>query len=274
MSKNILVTVSGGRTSAFMAKFIKERYCNDNLLFVFANTGKESEKTLEFIEKCDKEFELNLVWVEAEINNSKGIGTNYKLVDFKTASRNGEPFKNAIKKYGLPSKVYRHCTRELKEVPIHKYAKEYFGDKYLTAIGIRKDEAHRLSEKKNVIYPLAEMNIDERFIREWWKKQSFDLEIKDYEGNCDLCFQKSVRKRLTIIKENPKTAEWWIEMEDVFQKEYQNKFDMRGNLSVSDLVEMAKKPFKKAIDKQELRELNPSLFEIDLDYEESCFCSR
>jgi len=229
--RNILVTFSGGRTSAFMAKYIKERYCNDNILFVFANTGKEAEATLEFANKCDKEFELNLVWLEAEINPEKGIGTAYKIVDFETANRNGLPFRNAIKKYGLPSKVYRHCTRELKEVPIHKFAKE-------------------------------------------WKKQPFDLELKDYQGNCDLCFQKSVRKRLTIIKENPETSEWWIDMENQFAKEFQDKMDMRNNLSVLDLVEMAKQPFSKAIDKQELRDANPSLFEIELDYEESCFCSR
>lgn len=272
--RNILVTFSGGRTSAFMAKYIKERYCNDNLLFVFANTGKEAEATLEFANKCDKEFGLNLVWLEAEINQDKGIGTSYKIVDFETANRNGLPFKNAIRKYGLPSKVYRHCTRELKEVPIHKFAKDYFGSEYLTAIGIRKDEEHRLSPKKNVIYPLAEINIDERFIREWWKKQSFDLELKDYEGNCDLCFQKSVRKRLTIIKENPKTAEWWIDMENQFAREFQDKMDMMNNLSVSDLVEIAKQPFSKAIDKQEMRDMQPSLFELNLDYEESCFCSR
>lgn len=272
--RNILVTFSGGRTSAFMAKFIKERYCNDNLLFVFANTGKEAEATLIFADKCDKEFGLNLVWLEAKIQPEKGNGTEYNLVDFETANRNGLPFRNAIKKYGLPSKVYRHCTRELKEVPIHKFAREYFGSEYLTALGIRKDEEHRLSPKPNVIYPLAEINIDERFIREWWKKQPFDLELKDYQGNCDLCFQKSVRKRLTIIKENPHTAEWWIDMENQFAKDFQDKMDMRNNLSVSDLVEMAKQPFSKAIDKQEMRDMQPSLFELNLDYEESCFCSR
>lgn len=272
--RNLLVTFSGGRTSAFMAKFIKERYCDDNLLFVFANTGKEAEATLEFVQKCDKEFNLNLVWIEAKINVEKGIGTDYKIVDFETASRKGEPFRDAIRKYGLPSKVYRHCTRELKEVPIHKFAKEFFGCEYLTALGIRKDEEHRLSNKKGVIYPLAEINIDEKFIREWWRKQTFDLELKDYQGNCDLCFQKSVRKRLTILKENPETAEWWIEMEENYGKEFQDKMDMRNDLSITDLVEMAKQPFNKAIDKQELREMQPSLFELNLDYEESCFCSR
>lgn len=272
--RNILVTFSGGRTSAFMAKFIKERYCNDNLLFVFANTGKEAEATLEFANKCDKEFGLNLVWLEADINEEKGKGTNYKIVDFQTASRNGEPFEAVIKKYGLPSKLYRHCTRELKENPINKYAKEILGSDYVTALGIRADEKHRLKSDPKKIYPLAEIGVDELFIRGWWKKQPFDLELKDYQGNCDLCFQKSVRKRLTIIKENPETAEWWIDMENQFAKEFQDKMDMRNNLSVSDLVEMAKQPFSKAIDKQELRDSNPSLFELELDYEESCFCSR
>ena len=83
-----------------------------------------------------------------------------------------------------------------------------------------------------------------------------------------------MRKRLTIIKENPETSEWWIDMENQFAREFQDKMDMRNNISVSDLVEIAKQPFSKAIDKQEMRDMQPSLFELNLDYEESCFCSR
>ncbi|GJQ04626.1 phosphoadenosine phosphosulfate reductase domain-containing protein [Capnocytophaga canimorsus] len=67
--KNILITFSGGRTSAFMAVFCKERYKNDNLLFVFVNTGKERSETLDFVNQCDKYFNLNLVWLEADITN-------------------------------------------------------------------------------------------------------------------------------------------------------------------------------------------------------------
>ncbi len=179
--KPILVTFSGGRSSAFMAVFVKNYYPNHEKLFVFANTGKEREETLIFVDKCDKEFDLNLVWLEADVNEEKGKGTNYKIVDFETASRNGEPFESVIKKYGLPSKLYRHCTRELKEVPIHKYAKEILRKDYLTAVGIRADEKHRLKNNENIIYPLSELNVDELFIRNWWKKQNFDLELKDYE---------------------------------------------------------------------------------------------
>lgn len=272
---NRLITFSGGRTSAFMAIFCKEKYKDDNLLFVFANTGKEKKETLDFVNQCDKHFDLNIVWLEADINPQKGVGTNYKIVDYETASRNGEPFEKAIKKYGLPSKLYRHCTRELKEVPIHKFAKEHFRGGYLTALGIRADEPQRLNKnKKNVFYPLAEINVTEKFIREFWSKQPFDLKLKDYQGNCDLCFLKSKRKRMTIISEDKTISEWWTKMEQNHADESRPMFDVRGNVTIEQLVEMAQKPFCKAVDKHEERQQNKELFDFDLDIDFNCFCGN
>lgn len=274
--RNILISFSGGRTSAFMARFCKEYYKNDNLLFCFANTGKEREETLVFVDRCDKEFDLNVVWIEADVQIKKGIGTKYKIVDFGSASRDGEPFEDVIKKYGIPSKLYRHCTRELKEVPIHKFAKEYFkGEKYYTALGIRADEPKRLNNSDPMkIYPLAEININEEFIRNWWTKQSFDLGLKDYEGNCDGCFLKSLRKRMTIAIECPKTPNWWSRMEINYGTGRQPIFDVRNNLSYKHINELAKKPFKKVIDKKEERDAIPSLFDLKLDIEFNCYCAN
>ena len=139
-------------------------------------TRVEREETLEFVDKCDKHFNLGVVWIEADIKSGKGNGTDFKVVDFKTASRKGEPFKELIKKYGLPSKLYRHCTRELKETPLRKYAHKYFGHKkWQIALGIRADEPHRVNRnRKNTLYPLADINVDEKFIRTWWDKQPFE----------------------------------------------------------------------------------------------------
>ena len=82
--KNILCTISGGRTSGFMAVFLKERFPKENLLFCFANTGKENEETLIFLDKIDKEFNLGVIWLEAVTHEGKGNGTTYKEVNFKT----------------------------------------------------------------------------------------------------------------------------------------------------------------------------------------------
>ena len=65
--KLYVVMTSGGRTSMFLAKYIKENTKYKNVLFVFLNTGKEKEETLLFVEKCDKEFNLNVIWLEAKI---------------------------------------------------------------------------------------------------------------------------------------------------------------------------------------------------------------
>lgn len=274
--RDLFISFSGGRTSAFMAKLLQEhpKYKDHNKIFIFANTGKEDEKTLEFINRCDKELNLNLVWIEADVPIEKGKGTNYKVVTFDTASRNGEPFEDVIKKFGLPSKVYRHCTRDLKEIPMHKYARDVFGHKdYLTAIGIRADEKHRLGNKPNIIYPLAEIGIDEVIVRDWWSRQDFDLELKDYQGNCDLCFLKSTRKKLTLISENPNSAIWWKEMEDKYSdNDFRIMFDVYRGDSIDNLIERAKQPFRKAIDKKELRDSQISIDDPNMDLEFDCFC--
>jgi hypothetical protein len=272
--EKILVSFSGGRTSAFMCKLILEhpKYKHFQKLFVFANTGKEREETLNFVDQVDKEFNLGLVWVEAEIPPTKGEGTNFRIVDFESASRKGEPFETLIQKFGLPSKYYRHCTRDLKEIPIHKYTKSIFGKEYLTAIGIRADEKHRLGPDPKKVYPLADIGIDEQIVRNFWERQSFDLELKDYEGNCDLCFLKSNRKKLTLISENPNVVDWWNKMELKYGNEKQSKFAADRGTTISDLVELAKNDFRKAIDKHELRKEQASLFDSEMDLEFDCFC--
>lgn len=234
----ILCTVSGGRTSAFMAIYLRTLYPERKILFVFANTGKEKEETLIFIKKLDEKWKLGIVWVEAKVTMEKGVGTTYKLVDFETASRNGQPFEIVIKKYGLPSKLFRHCTRELKEAPIHKYAKKILGKDYLTATGIRADEKHRISKKDNYIHPLADMNFNQDFIDDYWANQDFNLMLNKHEGNCDFCFLKSKKKRVTLLKEGL-NVDWWKRMEETYGSEMQPMFDVRNGDTIEDLVKLA-----------------------------------
>lgn len=273
--KLLVCTFSGGRTSAFMGQFINNysKYDEFDKVFIFANTGKEKQETLDFINKCDIEWGLNVVWLEAKVIHEKGKGTNYKIVDYETASRNGEPFEDIINKYNIPSAFGSKCTSELKTRPLNKYVKSLGYKEVYTAMGIRYDERHRMSneaKKNNVIYPLIhDVKVDKKFIRSWWDKQPFDLQLKDYEGNCDLCFKKSIKKRLTIIKENPKVADWWQKMEEKYGTEdVVPRFDLRANISISQLVEMSKKPFTKAEDLHELDKNQCSLFDISTD----CFC--
>ena len=58
---------------------------------VYANTGQEHPKTLEFIHNCEKHYGWNVTWLEAKINPEPRKGTRYNEVDFVTASLTGEP---------------------------------------------------------------------------------------------------------------------------------------------------------------------------------------
>ena len=57
MKKKLLVSFSGGETSAFMAQWLwKHKQDEYEMLFVFANTGQEKEETLQFVDKCENEI--------------------------------------------------------------------------------------------------------------------------------------------------------------------------------------------------------------------------
>ena len=62
--KKQVCSFSGGRTSAYMTYWMLNEWKDRDkyeMIVVFANTGKEREETLDFVEKCDKAFGFNVV---------------------------------------------------------------------------------------------------------------------------------------------------------------------------------------------------------------------
>jgi hypothetical protein len=222
--KKLLVSFSGGETSAYMAQWLWNHKRDEfDMVFVFANTGQENEETLLFVEKCSKQFGFPVHWVEAVVHHGKRKGTTHKVVDFKTASRKGEPFEEIITKYGIPNQSFPHCTREIKLNPITSFTKEYFRTrKYYTAIGIRIDEADRMNSKakeRRLIYPLISKDyipMTKPKINFWWKQQPFRLQLKGYQGNCKTCWKKSDKKLFLIANENPE----WFEFMEMMEHKY------------------------------------------------------
>lgn len=265
MKDKLLISFSGGRTSAFMTRWLLQNMKDKfDMLVVFANTGKEREETLRFVDECDTRFELDLVWIEAVTHYEKGKGVSARVVDYNSASRNGEPFEAFIKKHGIPNIGAPKCSRELKACAIRAYARSIGWKRYYTAIGIRADEKQRINietmKRQRILYPLATwLNITKSDINLFWSKQGFDLQLKSYEGNCDLCWKKSLRKLMTIVSENPHLTEWWRTMEQRYENfipasslhNLKIKTPLRfyrDNMSVDDILYDASFDFDPAID--------------------------
>lgn len=236
----ILVSFSGGKTSGYMSHLIKERWSDQHeLKFVFANTGQEREETLEFVKQCDEHFGLDLIWVEAVVHEDR-TGSTHKVVDFDSASRNGEPFEKVIEKYGIPNKSYPHCTRELKANPIRDYSKSIGWNDCVMAIGIRADEPNRIGTDPKFIYPLHDWMIDKIDVNNFWERMPFNLRLMEHQGNCAWCWKKSDRKLMMLIQERSNIFEFPRRMESQYGLSGHNldgtrRVFFRGNRSTDDL---------------------------------------
>ena len=225
----LLVSVSGGATSMYMGHMIDTHMSDTHeLLYVFANTGQENDETLDFMHRCQEALDLNVVWVEAVVKDGR-VGTGHKVVDYETATRSGDwrkkvtPFEEMIQKYGIPNKSFSHCTRELKERPIHSYVKSVWGKgkkKYATAIGIRTDESRRAHENPHYefVYPLIDMfPSDLHDVADFWDSHpNLKLNLKPYQGNCRTCWKKSNNKLCTLIEEEPEQFDFNRSMEEKY----------------------------------------------------------
>lgn len=284
MKRKLVVSFSSGESSAFMAQWCMAKWCKDNLdseyemLFIIANTGEENEKSLVFADRCDKYWNMGLVWVEAEVNFGQRKSSTAKVVSFETASRNGEPFEAMIQKYGIPNQQFPHCTRELKTSVIKAYLRQIGWRGYYTAIGYRSDEIDRVNKdykKLRHIYPLISLvpmtKID---INKFWRDMTFRVELKQYEDNCKVCWKKTLRKLLTIAKNNPERFDNFKKWEEKYEnytpvtRKANNapyRFNRKG-MSVNEILELSKLPFEEYRDERTVYVYkNDKLNDIDLD---------
>lgn len=245
MKEKYQISFSGGRTSAYMTKMLIDNLSDKyEFIVTFANTGLEDEKTLEFVNNCDNNFGFNTVWLESDVFHGERKGTGFKVVNFETASRNGEPFEDVVKKYGIPNPAFLHCTRELKLAPMRSYLKSLgiHHTSIKTAIGIRNDEKRRVSKQagvNNIEYPLIDIwPVDKQDVLDFWEDQEFDLGLDEWDGNCKGCFKKSFHKIFKQLDKDPSLLEFHKRMEKLYptvgnSETYTggNRVFFRGNLS-------------------------------------------
>ena len=217
------ISFSGGRTSAYMLWRVLQSNGGlpEEAIVCFANTGKEDEATLRFVKDCSVNWNVPITWLE--FRDTEEL---FEIVDFDSASRDGEPFEALIRKRNyLPNPVTRFCTSELKIRPIGRYllslgmADTKTEAENMSMIGMRADEQRRAAkiEDKSRI-PLVTAGVTKEDVGAFWRSQPFDLGLPNnngvtMHGNCDLCFLKGGAQVLSLITEKPERAVWWAKME-------------------------------------------------------------
>tara|TARA_R100001463_G_scaffold7843_3_gene24691 strand:+ start:1053 stop:1889 length:837 start_codon:yes stop_codon:yes gene_type:complete len=249
-----LISFSGGRTSAFMLWNILQAHGGvlpDDIYVTFANTGKEAPETLDFVHEVEQKWGVKIYWLELYFGEERPVYRT-KIVDYETASRNGEPFEALLdrRKY-LPNPVTRFCTSELKIKVMSRFMRKLQGYKnWYNVIGLRYDEPRRVAsalkqyEAWTNITPMNDAKHTVEDVSEFWRKQNFDLKLtnangKTPAGNCDLCFLKGMDTTISILKERPEMADWWIKQEQKFG-DHQGATFRKDRPNYINLVEISK----------------------------------
>ncbi|MBL8680151.1 MAG: phosphoadenosine phosphosulfate reductase family protein [Myxococcales bacterium] len=199
-----LISFSGGRTSAYLLHRILQRGLRNDVHVVFADTGKERSETYDFVHECAARWSVQVHWVRRP--SPEGV----------------LPFEQLITDRGyLPNPIMRMCTTELKIRPMKRFMLDRGYEEWTMVLGIRADEPLRAAkllaptkERWDHRLPLYRAGITEAHVMKFWSTQPFDLALRPHEGNCDLCFLKTLTKRLDIVREHPDFVDWWARQEE------------------------------------------------------------
>lgn len=133
-----LLGISGGKDSAALAIYMKDKYPHIDIEYYTCDTGKELEETYLLIKNLE-------IYLGKKIELLRGVD-----------DENVNPFDQLLKNYGgyLPSATSRWCTKKLKLDPFEKFIGN---DPVISYVGIRGDEEREgyISRKSNIqsIFP-------------------------------------------------------------------------------------------------------------------------
>jgi 3'-phosphoadenosine 5'-phosphosulfate sulfotransferase (PAPS reductase)/FAD synthetase len=228
---NVQIAFSGGRTSAYMLHQIIEANGGlpERVVVSFQNTGREDNRTLDFVAEVGQRWGVPIVWLEYRKVAPRVL---FAVVDYASASRQGEPFDAIIRrKQALPNQHQRFCSAELKTLTAKRYLVSIGWTVWTSAIGFRDDERHRSAFKDNrasAWFPLRDAGVSKHDVALFWRSQPFDLDLpvvngKTIGGNCRKCFLKSEAEVMADMRDHPEDTwgeEWEARMGRTFSKRY------------------------------------------------------
>ena len=175
--------ISGGKDSAALAIYLKQKGTVPNIEYFFSDTGAELPEIYEFLDKLEAYLGQEIVRIGSD-----------------------KPFDHHLKVFGgfLPSPQQRWCTREMKIKPFEEWVGD---DEVYSYVGIRADESRDgyISRRPSItpIFPFKEDGIvrDDVFrileetvgVPEYYKWRS--------RSGCYFCFFQR-KKEWVGLKEN------------------------------------------------------------------------
>lgn len=188
--------LSGGRDSAALAVFMRQRHPHLDIEYFFTDTGKELPEVYEYLTRLEGFLGKQIVRLNPD------MGFDFWLKEFN---------------HFLPSPQTRWCTRELKLKPFQRWIKPSLrsGQSVTSYVAIRADEDHRegmitTDPGLRVVLPFKEHQIDKQGVIEILENSGLGLPA--YYGwrsrsGCTFCFFQQKIEWVRLKQEHPDAFE-------------------------------------------------------------------
>jgi 3'-phosphoadenosine 5'-phosphosulfate sulfotransferase (PAPS reductase)/FAD synthetase len=235
-----IVSLSGGKDSAALAIYMKQRYPEIPTEFVFCDTGCELPETYEYLERIEAILGVKV----QRVNALSLIGVREKS--------GRTPFDIWLKEmYGgfLPSPRTRWCTVKLKIEPFEAYVGN---DQAFSYIGIRADENRDgyiakkppvFSQRPNIIpvYPLKDDNLGLQDVIKILQESGIALP-KYYKwrsrSGCYFCFYQQIGEWQGLKEHHPDLFEKAKSYEKI---KSDGRFTWVGGRSLDEIANLPKR---------------------------------
>jgi hypothetical protein len=196
MAERHVLGLSGGKDSAALAIFMRERYPEIEISYFFTDTGKELPEVYEFLGKLEGFLGRKI----HQLNPQRTF--DFWLREYKNF---------------LPSARTRWCTRQLKLLPFRQWIKPWLeaGDDVISYVAIRSDEDHRegyssTHERLLIKMPFREQGIDKEGVYDILRSSGIGLPAYyDWRSRsgCTFCFFQQKIEWVRLKRIHPESYE-------------------------------------------------------------------
>lgn len=188
--------LSGGRDSAALAVFMRQRHPDIDIEYFFTDTGKELPEVYDYLTRLE--------------------GYLGKPIRRLNPDRDFDYWLKSYKNY-LPSAQSRWCTRQLKLKPFEGWVREFLdaGETVISYVAIRSDEDYREGYQSNkdkllIQLPFKEAGIDKAGVIEILDGSGLGLpEYYDWRtrSGCTFCFFQQKIEWVRLLDRHPEAFE-------------------------------------------------------------------
>ncbi len=188
--------LSGGRDSAALAVFMRQRHPEIDVEYFFTDTGKELPEVYRYLTRLE--------------------GYLGKSILRLSPDRDFDFWLKSYKSY-LPSPQSRWCTRQLKLRPFERWVRQFLdaGETVISYVAIRSDEEYREGYQSNkdkllISLPFKDSGIDKTGVIEILEGSG--LGLPDYYGwrtrsGCTFCFFQQKIEWVRLRERHPEAFE-------------------------------------------------------------------